>query len=90
MEWTNAYSMDQLGSFLKSVRKSKGYTQECFAEMIGVSHATLSALENGGNVSSKTLERTINFLGLRLVVVPKNMRIAVGDREVEGGSQAKQ
>ena len=87
MQWTNAYSMEQLGPFLKDVRRAKGYTQDDFAELIGVSHATLSSLENGNHVSSKTLERAIGFLGLRLVVVPKNADVAVeaSGIEVNGG-----
>ena len=45
MKWTNVYGLDQLGSFLQKTRKEKGYTQDEFAEIIGASHATLSALE---------------------------------------------
>lgn len=45
MKWTNVYGLDQLGSFLRKTRKEKGYTQDEFAEIIGASHATLSALE---------------------------------------------
>lgn len=72
MSWTNAYSVEQIGSFLKQARREKGYTQDELAELIGVSHATLSALENGKNVSSHVLMRALNTLGLRLIVLPKN------------------
>ena len=44
MSWTSSYSLEQTGAFLKQVRKEKGYTQQEFADLIGVSHATLSAL----------------------------------------------
>ena len=71
MKWTNVYGLDQLGSFLRKTRKEKGYTQDEFAEIIGASHATLSALENGKGVSSQTLMRAISDLGLKLVVLPK-------------------
>ena len=71
MKWTNVYGLDQLGSFLQKTRKEKGYTQDEFAEIIGASHATLSALENGKGVSSQTLMRAISDLGLKLVVLPK-------------------
>lgn len=40
--------------------------------MLGISHATLSALENGRSVSTLTLERALQWLGLRLVVLPKS------------------
>lgn len=77
MMWTNAYSVQQLGAFVREVRKVKGYTQDDFAEVIGVSHATLSALENGRGVSSETLVRALGYLGLRLVVVPKAADVSV-------------
>lgn len=75
--WTNSYSLVQTGAFLKQVRKDKGYTQEEFSEIIGVSHATLISLEKGRAVSSATLESALNFLGLRLVIVPKSAEVAV-------------
>ncbi len=45
--------------------------------MIGVSHATLSALENGKSVSTKTLEKALQFLGYKLVIVPKSAKVAI-------------
>lgn len=79
MKWTNVYGLDQLGSFLQKTRKEKGYTQDEFAEIIGASHATLSALENGKGVSSQTLMRAISDLGLKLVVLPKGAQAEVHD-----------
>ena len=76
MKWTNVYGLDQLGSFLQKTRKEKGYTQDEFAEIIGASHATLSALENGKGVSSQTLMRAIS---LKLVVLPKGAQAEVHD-----------
>ncbi len=64
MKWTNVYGLDQLGSFLQKTRKEKGYTQDEFAEIIGASHATLSALENGKGVSSQ-IPHTRSSLGLK-------------------------
>ena len=84
LDWTNSYSMEQTGAFLKKVRKSKGITQADFAEIIGVSHATLSALETGKPVSSATLEKALNFLGLRTVIVPKSAIVRV-DEPVRSG-----
>ena len=66
MKRTNVYGLDQLGSVLQKTRKEKGYTQDEFAEIIGASHATLSALENGKGVSSQTLMRAISDMGLPL------------------------
>lgn len=81
MTWTNVYSFEQLGAFLKAARKEKGYTQNEFAEILCVSHATLSALENGRGVSSATLEKAIQFLGFRLAIVPKSAHVAVTEQE---------
>lgn len=77
MSWTNAYSLKQVGDCLKKVRKERGYTQQEFAELIGVSHATLSSMENGSPVRSCHLERALQFLGLRVVIVPKSAQVAV-------------
>ena len=88
MEWSNVYSLEQLGEFLRRLRKERGISQGEYAEMIGVSHATLSALENGKPVSSATLLRAVSFLGLNLVVVPKTAQTSVllsADGEERGG-----
>ncbi len=77
MNWTNVYGLDHLGSFLRETRKERGYTQDEFAEIVGASHATLSALENGKSVSSQTLMRVVSDLGLKLVVLPKSARAEV-------------
>lgn len=78
--WTNSYSMEQAGEFLKRARRAKGVTQADFAESLCVSHATLSALENGRSVSTKTLERALQDLGFRLVIVPKTADVRVVER----------
>lgn len=71
----NIYNIEQLGAYLKRVRKEKGISQADFADIIGVSHATLSALENGKGVSTATLEKALQFLGLRLIVLPKSDQV---------------
>lgn len=75
--WTNSYSLEQLGEFLQDARKQKNITQNDFAKKIGVSHATLSALEQGKNTSTATLQKALQFLGLRLVILPKTAHIKV-------------
>ena len=85
MAWSNIYSMEQLGELLKRERRARGLTQTEYAELIGVSHATLSALENGRSVSTLTLERALQFLGLRLVVVPRTASVRVEERQREEG-----
>ena len=79
--WTNSYSLEQLGEFLQDVRKSRGIRQADFAQRLGVSHTTLSNLENGKNTSTQTLQLALQLLGLRLVVVPKTATIRVYEAE---------
>ncbi len=86
MSWTNSYSLEQTGAFLKQVRKEHGYTQEQFARKLGISHATLSSLENGGSVSTATLEKAMQYLGLRLVIVPKSAQVRVTEEGQQGWS----
>ena len=51
--------------------------QEEFAQKLGVSHTTLSNLEQGKNTSTKTLELALQLLGFRLVIVPKSATVRV-------------
>ena len=79
--WTNSYSLEQTGEFIQEVRRSRGITQQRFAEMLGVSHTTLSNLEQGKNTSTRTLELALQLLGLRVVIVPKGARVVVTEQE---------
>ena len=85
MEWSNIYSMEQLGAFLKQYRRAHGVTQAQYAEQLGISHATLSALENGRGVSCTTLEKAFQLLGLRLIVLPKDAEARVTLRTAREG-----
>ena len=79
--WTNSYSLEQLGEFLQDARRAKGLRQDEFARMIGVSHATLSNLEQGKNTSTATLQKVIQTLGFRLVVAPKSAEVRVKEMQ---------
>ncbi|MEG0620344.1 MAG: helix-turn-helix transcriptional regulator [Raoultibacter sp.] len=80
MAWTNAYSVAQAAAFLRKMRKEQGITQHEFAELIGVSHATLSALENGRGVSTETFAKALSYLGFRLAVIPKTASVTVVEK----------
>lgn len=86
MSWTNSYSLEQTGAFIKQVRREKGCTQEQFACKLGVSHATLSALENGAGVSAVTVEKALQHLGMRLVIVPRSAQVRVIEEGQDGWS----
>lgn len=46
------YNMKESGKRLKDLRKKKGYTQESFANEIGISHRTYSGIESGAHSTS--------------------------------------
>ena len=75
--WTNSYSLAQTGEFLREVRRARGKRQDDFARELGVSHTTLSNLEQGKNTSTRTLELALQLLGLRVVIVPKDADVSV-------------
>lgn len=75
--WTNAYSLEDLGAFLQEARKAKGITQKEMADTLGFSPVTLSALETGKNVSASKVERYLQMLGYRTVIVPKAAQVEV-------------
>ncbi|WP_277668610.1 helix-turn-helix domain-containing protein [Caproiciproducens galactitolivorans] len=62
MEHTNVHC---LGNILKAARKSKGFTREIFAEMMGITPRYLSSLENENKKPSyDLLYRLIRKLGI--------------------------
>lgn len=75
--WTNAYSNEDIGQFLSEVRKTRGITQAQMAEKLGFSPVTLSALETGKNVSTVKVEKYLQMLGFRVVIVPKSASVSV-------------
>ncbi len=75
--WTNAYSNEDIGQFLSEARKMRGITQAQMAEKLGFSPVTLSALETGKNVSTVKVEKYLQMLGFRVVIVPKSASVSV-------------
>lgn len=53
----------QLGSRIQTLRKKSGYSQEKFAEKIGIATNTLSSIETGNAfMTAMTLERIVQTL----------------------------
>jgi transcriptional regulator with XRE-family HTH domain len=77
--WTNAYSYEDIGQFLREARRVRGITQVQMAKKLGFSTVTLSALETGKNVSSAKVERYLQMLGYRMVIVPKTANVEVSE-----------
>ena len=54
-----------LGRNLRSYRRERGYSQEAFADFVGVHRTYMGGLERGErNVTLKTLERLAEQLGV--------------------------
>ena len=77
--WTNAYSYEDIGQFLREVRRARGITQAQMAKTLGFSTVTLSALETGKNVSSAKVKGYLQMLGYRMVIVPKTAQVEVSE-----------
>jgi transcriptional regulator with XRE-family HTH domain len=75
--WTNSFSLEQMGEFLQEVRQEQGILQSELAQSLGISHTTLSNLERGKSVSTATLQRVVQALGLRFVLVPRMAGVVV-------------
>ncbi len=63
-----------LGNNIKTLRKEKNITQEQLSQMVNMSRATLSKLENGNiaQVSIVVLNNILNHLGYELDIKPSN------------------
>ena len=77
--WTNTYSYEDIGQFLREARRARGITQAQMAKKLGFSTVTLSALETGKNVSSAKVEGYLQMLGYRMVLVPKTAQVEVSE-----------
>ena len=66
--WTNAYSHEDIGEFLREARRERGITQVEMAKKLGFSSVTLSAVK---------VDRYLQQLGFRMVIVPKGADVKV-------------
>lgn len=66
------HSMQELGQTIRASRKEKQMTQAELSELLGMSRATLSALENGTvrEVGIRKVMAVCSVLGLELVAQP--------------------
>ncbi|PIE00055.1 MAG: transcriptional regulator [Thiothrix nivea] len=65
--------MNELGAVIRDSRKEKQLTQSELSERLGMSRATLSALENG-TISELGIRKVLaicSVLGLELVIQPQ-------------------
>ncbi len=69
-------TIDELGATIRNTRKGRQMTQAELSELLGMSRATLSALENG-TVNELGIRKVIaicSVLGLELVVQPQTRK----------------
>ena len=60
-----SYIQEQLGKRIRKLRKIKGFSQEVFAEKIGIATNTLSSIETGNAfMTSYTLEKITQILNI--------------------------
>jgi len=69
-------NMQELGKTLRSARKQHKLTQAALGEQLGMSRATISALENGTvqEVGIRKVMAICTLLGLELNIQPKQKR----------------
>ena len=57
---------ERLGRAVRRLRKAAGYSQESFADLVGVHRTYMGAVERGEvNISLQNIERIANALELR-------------------------
>jgi len=61
---------DMLGQQMESARKARGWSQDELATAAAVSRKTIYSLENGEDVSTRSLGKILLALGLKIRLVP--------------------
>lgn len=73
--------MKGIGEVVKRARKERGWSQEHLGTPLGMSRATVSALENGtfNELGIRKVERLLNRLGYTLTVTKLKQRPTLHD-----------
>lgn len=62
---------DQLGTYLRALRKTRGLTQGDLSRMLGVSRARVTQIEKDpSNLGFSNLLKILNILGARMSIEP--------------------
>lgn len=67
-----AYDAAGIGRSIRALRRERLWTQATLASWLGVSRATVVALERGGPVSLTVAMRALGLLGGKVVVADKD------------------
>lgn len=68
--------MNELGVIIREARKQQAMTQAELSELLGMSRATISAIENGTvtEVGIRKVMAICSILGLELVIQPRQQQ----------------
>ena len=63
---------NNIGYQVKLLRKEKGWTQQCLADLSGLDRTTVGALERDdySDIGIRKVQRVLRLLGRALVIVP--------------------
>lgn len=78
-------TLQEMGLALKEARKQAGLSQEQLAQPLGMSRATISALEGGrcGEIGFAKLASLFDVLGLEITVRTRKSRPTIDDLRAE-------
>jgi HTH-type transcriptional regulator / antitoxin HipB len=77
--------LSDIGPVLKAARKRARLSQQQLAEPLGMSRATISAIEGGRcqEIGFNKLSALLEVLGLELTVMPRKRRPTIDDLRAE-------
>ena len=84
-------SLDDIGATLRQVRKEKKYSQQYLSEQLGISRASISAIENNTitEIGVRKIIKLCTFLGLELIVQVKRTRPTLQQLQAERDQQRR-
>jgi transcriptional regulator with XRE-family HTH domain len=84
-------NLPEIGRLLREARRHSKRTQGELAQVLGMSRATLSALEGGRceEIGIRKLTALLEAVGLDLVVGPRKMRPTLDDLRAERQSEKR-
>jgi transcriptional regulator with XRE-family HTH domain len=78
-------TLQEIGPFLRDARRRAKLSQEQLAQPLGMSRATISALESGRceEIGFAKLAALFDILGLEIVIRPRKSRPTIDDLRAE-------
>jgi HTH-type transcriptional regulator/antitoxin HipB len=78
-------TLAELGPLLREARREANLSQEQLAQPLGMSRATISAIEGGrcGEIGFAKLSALLELVGLEVIVTPRKGRPTIDDLRSE-------